>query len=234
MPCVYVLVRESSQDDIRYVGITKNEDPLARFSLHKTRLKSGSALPLYAWMRKYDDVMPIAVASGLSWQEACSMEIEMIARLKSEGHRLLNCTAGGEGFIDLSEESRAKLASTWLGRKHSDEAKKKMSIAKKGKTTWNKGVPMSEAAKKKLSESKKGKTLTAEHKKKISESGRGRKHSTKAKEKIGRAHRGKIVGDETRSKLSKSLKGKQPWNKGLSKDEQEARRNQNKKGNPLR
>lgn len=43
------------------------------------------------------------------------------------------------------------------GRNHSDESRKRMSDAKKGKPSWNKGIHMSDKAKKKLSEVNKGK-----------------------------------------------------------------------------
>jgi hypothetical protein len=224
MACLYALARESSKDEIRYIGISKHDEPFTRFRLHKTRLRQGSELPVYDWMRKYDDVTPILLESNLSWEEACKAEIKAIVHLKSRGARLLNCTGGGEGFIELSDEVRQKLSLTWLGRKHTEEAKKKMSEAKLGKPSWNKGVPMSEESKRKLSESKKGKTLTEEHKQKISTAGKGRTHTEESKAKIGAGHRGKTVLDQTRKKLSNSLKGKTAWNKGLTKSEQEARR----------
>lgn len=40
----------------------------------------------------------------------------------------------------------------WLGRKHSEETKKKMSIIKKGLIPWNKGLPRSDETKRKISE----------------------------------------------------------------------------------
>ena len=47
----------------------------------------------------------------------------------------------------------------FYGKTHSEESKKKMSEAKKGKPAHNKGVPMSEEQKKKLSESIKRRNL---------------------------------------------------------------------------
>jgi len=44
-----------------------------------------------------------------------------------------------------------------LGRKHSEETKKKISESRTGTTAWNKGIPMKEEMKKRLSKTLKGK-----------------------------------------------------------------------------
>jgi len=67
-----------------------------------------------------------------------------------------------------------------FGKHHSEEYKKKMSEARKGREPWNKGIPWSEESKKKMSES----------------------------------HKGKSPSEETKKKISESLKGNVPWNKG--------------------
>lgn len=53
------------------------------------------------------------------------------------------------------------------GKHHTEETRRKMSEAKKGKEPWNKGRTASIATRRKLSESHKGRTLTEEHRKKI-------------------------------------------------------------------
>lgn len=45
----------------------------------------------------------------------------------------------------------------WLGKKFSEEAKKNMSEAQKGKTAWNKGKKLSKKHREKMSEAHKGK-----------------------------------------------------------------------------
>lgn len=213
MALVYVLVRKSISHEIRYVGMSKYDDVSVRMSMHRSRMNYGSTLPVYCWMRKYTDIIPIVVESNMTKEDAIALEIELIRELNSQGHDLLNCTSGGDGILNMSEESLEKLRKASTGRKHSPEVRKKMSDAKKGKPTWNSGIPMSAEAKRKLSDAKKGKKLSEEHKKKIGEANKGRKHTEEAKQKIGDAHRGKIVSDETRKKLSQSLKGNTPWNK---------------------
>ena len=84
-------------------------------------------------------------------------------------------------------EAKKKLYSSsknhpMFGKHHSEETKKKMSDAHKGKPSPNKGKPMSEETKKKLSESHKGKSapnkgkpMTEEQKKKMRNNKRSKK-----------------------------------------------------------
>jgi hypothetical protein len=75
------------------------------------------------------------------------------------------------------------------GRTFSEESKRKMSEAKKGKSGPNKGKHFSEEHKRKISEAKKGKHRSEETRKKMSE-----------------AKKGKHLSEETRKKISETLK----------------------------
>ena len=61
-----------------------------------------------------------------------------------------------------------------LGKQHSEESRKKMSEAKKGKPSWIKGKHRSEETRKKISDSKNGKHHSVETCKKMSESHKGK------------------------------------------------------------
>jgi hypothetical protein len=83
----------------------------------------------------------------------------------------------------------------------SPESRLKMATAKKGRSTWNKGVPCSDETKEKIRKSllgrapvNKGVKMTEEQRQKMI----GKKHS-----------------EERKENMSKSLKGRTPWNKGL-------------------
>lgn len=84
------------------------------------------------------------------------------------------------------------------GKKHSEETKRKISEALKGKEPWNAGKktgPLSEEHKKRLSESMKGGNSTS-WKKGQTPWNKGKKHSS-----------------ETRRKMSEALKGRSAWNR---------------------
>ena len=59
--------------------------------------------------------------------------------------------------IKLSVEHKEALRKSNIGKKHSDETKKKWSEIRSGKPAWNKGVSMSDETKKKMSLAKIGK-----------------------------------------------------------------------------
>ena len=91
---------------------------------------------------------------------------------------------------------------------HTEETKKKISEAHKGKT-------LSDETKKKISEANKGKTFSDEHKKKLSEANKGKTHSDETKKKISEAHKGQIpwnkgktLSEEHKKKMSEARKGK--------------------------
>lgn len=73
------------------------------------------------------------------------------------------------------------------GKKATEKAKKKQSLAHLGQPAWNKGVPWSEESKEKMSISHIGKTLSEDHKKSISAA-------------LG----GHSVSDETRNKIKET------------------------------
>ena len=89
-----------------------------------------------------------------------------------------------------------------LGKHHSPEAKLKMSIAHKGKTTWNKGKHYSEEIKRKISEAKKN--PSEETRRKISLAGKGNKNM------LGKHH-----SPEAKLKMSIAIKGRHWFNNGV-------------------
>ena len=93
------------------------------------------------------------------------------------------------------------------GHKHSEESKRKMSIARKGKSSWNKGL-------RGVSGQKKGFKHSKETKVNIAKSLTGRKLSEETKKKIGIASKGnkyclgKTLSEEHKNKIRIANQGK--------------------------
>jgi hypothetical protein len=158
----------------------------------------------------------LILKKNLTEQEAFKHEIYMIAVFgrKDLGTGILhNKTDGGEGtsgFIH-SEEHKRKVSEAIKGKTISKETKRKMSEVKKGKNH-------SEETKKKLSEANKGennpnygKSRSEETKRKISEANKGENSP----------FYGKSRSEETKGKMSEVKKGKNNpnynkkwWNNG--------------------
>ena len=167
------------------------------------------------------------VKTCYSEEEMCSDEqyyIKFYDTLWPNGY---NLTEGGDGWSGgPCEEMRRKLSE--VHKNISDETRRKMSLAKKGRTPYNKGKHLSEEHKKKIGEANKDKTMSEEARKKISESISGEKHpffgkhhSEETRKKLSESHKGKVppnkgvpMSEETRKKISESLKGRPGPNKG--------------------
>lgn len=139
-------------------------------------------------------------------KEAFSDEVQQIKQLKSEGYQLANFTDGGEGASGrvLSEEVKSKLSSRMkgnkltLGRRHSEQSKKLMSIAASGKPSSRKGKPLSEEHKRRISESNMGRPAP----------GKGKPLSEETKLKLSLAKKGISFSEEHRKQMSIVRMGK--------------------------
>lgn len=113
---------------------------------------------------------------------------------------------------------------------HSDEIKKKISLAKKGKASWNSGKTgiFSDDVRARISSSKKGKKHTAEHIEKVRKHlfgntyKKGKPNSIEARKKASESLKGRVsprkgkkLSAEHAAKINKFPKGNIPWNTGL-------------------
>jgi len=154
------------------------------------------------------------IESGINTpEELNTSEKFWIKELKSRDPNIgYNLAAGGSIFYmspeianKISESLKGKYTdekSSRYGSKITEEHKKAISIANKGKNKWSverrkkaserrKGVSFSEATLKKMSSAKKGKKLPETHKIKISECLRGKKFSDETKQKLSIKNRNK-------------------------------------------
>lgn len=133
MYCVY---KHTFPNNKIYIGIT-SMNPLKRWANgcgYKKQILMFRAILKYGW----DNVKHEILYSGLTKEEACQKEIELIARYKSNDPNFgYNRDNGGSC---PSEEMKTHLRELNLGKHHSEESRKKMSESRKGRTSWNKGI----------------------------------------------------------------------------------------------
>jgi hypothetical protein len=110
--------------------------------------------------------------------------------------------------LGKSEEHRRKLSEANKGKKMPKEIREKISRANKGKHRGPNGRHLSEEHKRRISEANKGRKLSKETREKISKAKRGKPLSEETKKKLSLVQLGKKIPEDTRKKLSKSLLGK--------------------------
>ena len=113
----------------------------------------------------------------------------------------------------------SKRSETRKGKHHTEETRKKISEANKGKNNPFYGKHHTEETKNKISEVHKGKYVSVETKNKMSEAHKGKKLPEETKQKISKSEKGKKLPEETKKKISEANKGeKHPgWKGGISK-----------------
>lgn len=138
-----------------YIGITSCE-PVKRWKNgrgYDNQPIMRNAIMKYGW----DNVKHEILAKGLTREEACAMEVALIALYNSTDRNCgYNNTGGGDSY-EMTADHKAKI-----------------SAANKGKPSHLKGKPMSEERKRKIGEANKGKKRTAEQLRKQSEYMKGR------------------------------------------------------------
>jgi group I intron endonuclease len=117
----------------KYVGITSRTIE-ERFQEHVSRTKSYKrGNRLYVAMRKYgyDNFSVKLLAETSNENDVRLLETEFIIKYNSYENGY-NCNLGGHGFLHIPEEIKAKISKAQIGKQISEEARKKMSSAKKG------------------------------------------------------------------------------------------------------
>ena len=134
------------------------------------------------------------VASGLSEDDALSMEMERISFWRSRGIELSNKTSGGDGLRKPTEDVLAKMRAASRKRWSSTTEREKFSAKTK--------IQMSDPeAREKISKSLTGKKASDETRAKMSRSAAGHGVSSETREKISKAHLGNLHGLGNRSHL---------------------------------
>lgn len=221
----YTVYKHTAPNGKVYIGITKQK-PEKRWNNgngYKDNEHFYRAIRSYKW----ENFKHKIIADGLAKEQACNMEIELIAKYDATNPKHgYNNTMGGETNIP-SKETRRKLSESHKGANHpmygkhlSTETRRKLSELNKGVNNPNYGKHPSAETWKKLSEANKGvnnsmygKHHSSEARQKMSEARKGKssfwkgKHlSAEACQKISEAHKGKHLSAEHRKKISESMK----------------------------
>lgn len=190
----WIVYKHTSPSNKVYIGITSKE-PIRRFGCKGQRYKNNahfwSAIQKYGWDAFNHEILN----DNLTFEQACQIEKDLIAKYKSYDPKFgYNIALGGQGFI-MTDEQRIKL---------SERAKLIYSTPEK---------------KKELSERSKAMWANEEfHKNHIGEKHPmyGKRHSKESREKIGLTRKergikphntGKHWSEEVRAKISRSNMG---------------------------
>lgn len=115
----WIVYKHIAPNGKAYVGIT-SQKPNNRWKGGSGYVRKDKHQPLFEnAIRKYgwDSFQHIIIASNLSFEEACKVEIEEIKLYKDKG-RSYNITDGGEGFrgFKMSDMAKQKLKEAHLGK----------------------------------------------------------------------------------------------------------------------
>lgn len=185
----YTVYKHISPNGKIYIGITSKE-PIKRWNGGSGYLNNDyfmKAIRKYGW----NNFEHVILYEGLTKAEAECKEIELIAFYKSDQRRFgYNIQHGGNSV-----------------GKHSEETKKKIGSANKGKTSWMQGKHHSPETKEKMRKYHTGSSLPDDVKAKISKAHKGVKLSKDHIDKIANSNRGKKRTAEQKAHISCSLKG---------------------------
>lgn len=206
MPCVYALTSSASVGEVRYIGISREDTPDSRLKQHLRLDKRTAHLPSHKWVKAHLERGHSITATLLhqveTWEEACSLEIALIAEYRETGADLMNVTSGGDGAygLILSEKTRQKISEARTGVKASDETRRKISEG-------HKGLKFSEEHKQKIGEANRRRVFTEEMRKNYSD-GQKKKApmSEETKRKLSEANSRRVWTDEARAKLAESAR----------------------------
>ena len=137
---MFTVYKVTSPSTKVYIGIT-SKTLTRRKCQHLSAAVSGSDYTFHRAIRKYGDILNWEVVACVdSFEQAAELEKSLITEFNSF-KRGYNMTLGGEGQLgrtfSQSQETREKIAKNnarfWTGKSRSDETKKKLSNAQKGK-----------------------------------------------------------------------------------------------------
>jgi len=164
---IYAL-RDSETGDIRYIGKSVNGMGRTRDHWRRRHEARYDSFYVYRWLRKCTNPPLVEVLEECQTKAELSIREQVWIAVYSVTGRLTNMTKGGEGTV---------------GRRHSEETKQKLSLAKKGKPGHSRGKKLSEEHRAKL----RNRVVTDETRKSCSEAQKRRMQRPEEREKALKA-----------------------------------------------
>lgn len=196
---MYLVYKHTCPNNKVYIGLT-GKDAEVRWAKglgYQNNRHFSRAIKKYGW----DNIKHEIIKDNLTLEDACSLEIELIAKYQANNPNFgYNCAIGGEcgrSGVKTSEETKQKLRQANLGKKRSAETRRRISEAQKGRISSRRGVSLSEETKQKIGQANKGHKHTEETKQKISRAMKQVSHKT-----------GYKLSEEHKKHISDALKGK--------------------------
>lgn len=201
----YVYKITNTVNNKSYIGISIHEPEKNRIREHLAG--RGNRIIAKAVKKYGKDVFTYEILEENVFEEFLpDLEVAYIANHNTVTPNGYNLDTGGGGSGRPSENARKKMSEAKKGKKLSTKHRLKISEA-------NKGKKHSVEHRRRLSEGKTGesnpfygKKLSTEHCRKISEKLKGRNFMTEHCQKISEAKKGKTPSAETRQKISKTLR----------------------------
>ena len=203
-----IIYRYTFENGKKYIGQTKYSLNI-RHSQHKRDYTQliGKAISKYRYELEVIEEVGLDILNDEEIKY-----IRMEGSLYPNGY---NLTTGGQAKHTLCKEVRDRISQGNIGKPKSEIARKRMSVARMGKSPWNKGIPMSEETKKKLSIAIKNKGTSQESidaLKRYYEShsvwNKGKTLPDELKQRISAKLKGQKLSEETKRKMSESRMGK--------------------------
>ena len=139
-----------------------------------------------------------------------------------EAKKAISKAMSGRTVSDETKKKQSNIAkerfsvpenNPFYGKHHTEETRNIIRQKNKGKTSPNKGKPLSEETKQKISKAKKGRPLSDAEKEAhilVGNKLKGRKLTEEQKAKISAANKDKVISEESKKKMSDAKKGKRP------------------------
>lgn len=218
--CGVYMIRNDANGKV-YIG--SSVDVHSRWRGHRSSLNRGdhhSVALMRAWEKYGEASFSFLLIEEVQDKDLrLELETSLIAKYGSanglDGYNCLPIAGSPLGYSP-SEEARKRMSAaqlkipierrleycrSFLGRKHTDETKAKMSANSRR---------LSPSAEQRLAISKvhKGKTISAEHKAAVAEACRKKNTTPEMREKVSLALKGRVFSDEHRRKISESCRGR--------------------------